>query len=111
MNDSDHIGIDSRLLESEQRYRAVIENASDMIQSVRPDGSFEFVNPAWLEKLGYAVEEVDNLVVWDIIDPETVEHCQGVFMQAFQGETVENVRATFVTKDGRKLPVEGGATS
>ena len=30
---------DQRLLESEQRYQAVIENASDMIQSVRPDGT------------------------------------------------------------------------
>src|SRR5688572_12298992 len=42
---------DPRLVESEERYRAVIENASDMIQSVRADGTFEFVNPAWLEKL------------------------------------------------------------
>lgn len=54
---------DPRLVESEERYRAVIENASDMIQSVRPDGTFEFVNPAWLEKLGYTDREVDDLVI------------------------------------------------
>ena len=33
-----------QLAESEERYRAAIDNAHDMIQSVRPDGTFEFVN-------------------------------------------------------------------
>jgi PAS domain S-box-containing protein len=104
-------GIDSRLVESEERYRAVIENASDMIQSCRPDGSFEFVNRAWVEKLGYTEEDLKDLVVWDIIDPESLGHCQELFMRAIQGETVQDVLATFITKDGRKLPVEGDATS
>ena len=54
----------------------MIENASDMIQSCRPDGSFEFVNRAWLEKLGYTAEEVEGLTVWDIIDLESLPHCQ-----------------------------------
>src|SRR6266566_862487 len=103
----DETGIDSRLIESEQRYRAVIENASDMIQSVRPDGGFEVVNRAWLEKMGYTPEEVNNLVLWDIVHPDALEHCEDLFMRAVQGETIENVRAAFKTKDGRKLPVEG----
>src|SRR5437867_10913001 len=101
--------IDSRLLESEERYRAVIENASDMIQSCRPDGSFEFVNRAWLDKLGYSEQEVHDLVLWDIIHEDEFEHCRLAFMRAIQGETIENVRTAFVTKDGRKLPVEGNA--
>lgn len=78
-------GIDSRLLESEERYRAVIGNASDMIQSVRPDGTFEFVNKAWLDKLGFTREEVTELFVWDIVYPEALEHCQIVFMKAVMG--------------------------
>src|SRR5688572_12885301 len=52
-SEADHTHLDGRLIESEARYRAVIENASDMVQSCRPDGSFEFVNPAWLQKMGY----------------------------------------------------------
>lgn len=111
MNDEAHDLLDSQLAESEARYRAVIENASDMIQSCRPDGSFEFVNKTWLEKMGYTQEEVDRLIVWDVIDPESLPHCQDLFMRAVGGETIEDVFAVFVTKDGRRLPLEGNATS
>ncbi len=110
-SEADHTHLDGRLIESEARYRAVIENASDMVQSCRPDGSFEFVNPAWLAKMGYTEEEVKDLIVWDIVDPESLPHCQDLFMRAVQGETIENVRADFITKDGRKIPLEGNATS
>jgi PAS domain S-box-containing protein len=108
---AEHDLLDSRLAESEARYRAVIENASDMIQSVRPDGTFEFVNRTWLEKLGYAEGEVAGLIIWDIIHPDSVAHCQEFFGRAIGGEAIEDLLAIFLTKDGRALPVEGNATS
>lgn len=101
---------DSRLAESEQRYRAVIENASDMIQSVRPDGTFEFVNRAWLRKLGYHQDDIPGLTVWNIIHPDSAEHCRPFFLQAVHGEAVDYVDATFLTKGGESVPVEGNVT-
>ncbi len=102
---------DPRLAESEDRYRAVIENASDMIQSVRPDGSFEFVNPAWLRAFGYTNEEVASLGIWDIVHPDSMEHCQELFAIAMRGEPIDYMEAIFKTKDGQPLPVEGTITS
>ncbi|MBA2289561.1 MAG: PAS domain S-box protein [Chloroflexia bacterium] len=102
---------DSRLLESEERYRAVIDNASDRIQSVRPDETFEFVYKAWLDKLGYTRDEVAGLIVCDIVYPDALEHCQLLFMKAVMGETIDFLETTFVTKDGKPIPVEGSATS
>jgi PAS domain S-box-containing protein len=101
---------DPRLVESEERYRAVIENASDMIQSVRADGTFEFVNPAWLEKLGYTDREVDDLLIWDVVHAESFEHCQELFMIVMQGKSVNDVRMTFKTKTGEPVPAEGSVT-
>lgn len=102
---------DPRLVESEERYRTVIENASDMIQSVLPDGTFEFVNKAWHDKLGYRPEEVNQLIIWDIIHPNEIEHCQNLFMIAMQGQSIEDVRTVFVAKDGSAVPVEGSVTT
>lgn len=82
-----------------------------MVQSVLPNGHFEFVNRAWCEKLGYAIAEVDDLIIWDIIHPDSVEHCQELFTLASQGQSIDNVDAIFITKDGRAVPVEGNATA
>src|SRR5688572_27323691 len=101
---------DPLLVESEARYRAVIENASDMIQSVRPDGTFEFVNRAWHDKLGYTEDDLPGMIIWDIIHPDSLEHCQITFGEVMQGNSLDDVQVTFLTKDGRAIPAEGSAT-
>ncbi|MBA2277687.1 MAG: PAS domain S-box protein [Chloroflexia bacterium] len=102
---------DLQLIESEQRYQAVIENASDMIQSVRPDGTFEFVNTAWRTSLGYTDADLAQMTVWDIVHPDSMQHCQREFVRAIQGEPLEFFETTFVAKDGRAVPIEGSVTS
>jgi PAS domain S-box-containing protein len=102
---------DLRLEESEQRYQAVIENASDMIQSVRPDGSFEFVNRAWRDVLGYTDDDLATMNVWELIHPEQIEHCQIAFVRAMQGEAIDDLQTVFVARDGRPVPIEGSITS
>ncbi len=101
---------DPRLVESEARYRAAIENASDMIQSVLPDGTFEFVNRAWLDRLGYTPPELPMLNIWSIIHPDSLEHCQILFGRVFNGEPLQNADAIFMTKSGDPVPVEGSVT-
>ncbi|MBA7594484.1 Adaptive-response sensory-kinase SasA [subsurface metagenome] len=99
------------LRESEERYRDLFENANDLIQSVTPDGHFLFVNKAWREMLGYSEKEVANLTLWDIIHPDFIPHCREVFQEVISGETVKNIEAVFVAKDGRLVTVEGNANS
>jgi PAS domain S-box-containing protein len=98
---------ESLLLESEQRYRDVIQNASDFIQSIRPDGTFEFVNKAWLDALGYTAQEVEGLNIWDVIYPDSVGECQVHFGAAMQGTPLNNIRVTFMDKQGNPIHAEG----
>ena len=111
MSDVGSPSVDPRLVESEERYRAVIENASDMIQSVRADGSFEFVNRAWREALGYTDEDLETMNVWELIHPDQIEHCQIAFVRAMQGEPINDLQTVFVARDGRAVPIEGSVTS
>jgi PAS domain S-box-containing protein len=111
MTEHDTSDADLKLLESEQRYRAVIDNASDMIQSVLPDGTFEFVNQAWLDKFGYTHDEVKDLIIWDIVHPDAKDHCEVLFMAALRGDSIPELQSTFMAKDGRPVPVEGSVTS
>ncbi len=97
------------LREGEERYRDLFENANDLIQSATPDGHFVYVNKAWQKTLGYSEEEIANLTLWDIIHPDSRAHCQEVFQQIMAGGSVARVEAAFVTRDGKKVVVEGSA--
>ena len=102
--------VEDELQESEERYRNLIESAYDIIQSVATDGHFIFVNRAWLKTLGYTEAELQSLNLWKIIHPESLSHCQEMFSKVMAGESVSNVQATFVAKDGRSILVEGNVT-
>src|SRR4030042_5033403 len=98
------------LRDSEERYRALIENAHDMIQSIAPDGTIAYCNRAWAETLGYSDAELPELTLFNIIHPNSQAHCQEMFVKVMSGESIHNVQATFVTKDGRSIQVEGNVT-
>jgi len=97
------------LRESEERYRDLFENASDLIQAVGPDGRIIYVNRAWQEILGYDEEDTANLSIFDIIDPNYRAHCTEIFRRLMSGEMLDKFEAEFVTKDGRNITVEGSA--
>ena len=101
--------VEQALQESEEKYRDLFENANDLIQSVRPDGSFLYVNRAWQETLGYSEEEVASLSLFDIVHPDSLAHCQEVFQQVMSQQEVSKVEALFVAKDGREIAIEGSA--
>ncbi len=101
------VRIEHALRESEERYRDLFENSNDLIQSVTPDGSFEYVNRAWLRALGYSEEEVLHLNLMDIVHTNSREHCLEIFQQLMAGKDIESAEAELVTKDGRRIAVEG----
>ncbi|MHC5938933.1 adenylate/guanylate cyclase domain-containing protein [Nostoc sp.] len=95
------------LVESEERYRDLFENANDLIQSVNASGRFLYVNRAWRETLGYSEAEIANMNVFDIIHPEFKQDCLQRFYRVLSGEKFGQVKAAFVTKDGQTIFLEG----
>jgi len=94
------------LAEKEQRYHD-LQNASDMIQSVAPDGHFLFVNKKWQDTLGYEEHELANITIFDIIHEESQEHCKQIFPRLMAGENIGIIDAIFKAKSGKKVYVEG----
>lgn len=98
------------LKESEEKYRDLFENANDLIQSVKPDGRFVYVNQAWKKALGYDDDELKKINLFDIIRPDARDDCREVFKRVIAGERADNIEAVFVTKSGGEVIVEGGAS-
>ncbi len=96
--------------DSETSLSDLIEATHDLVQSVAPDGQFVFVNRAWRETLGYTDEEVSRLKLWDIVHPDYQSHCAEIISRVIAGESIRQVQAVFVAKDGKSVAVEGDAT-
>ncbi|HEY9748778.1 MAG TPA: PAS domain S-box protein [Allocoleopsis sp.] len=61
------------LQESEQRFRLLAENSTDMISQHTPDGTFLYVSPACRSLLGYEPEELLGRSAYDFHHPEDVD--------------------------------------
>jgi PAS domain S-box-containing protein len=95
------------LQEREEQLRDFFDNATDLIQSVTPEGRFLFVNRVWKETLGYSEVDLENLSIFQIIHPEDLNHCQIAMQNLFAGEKCIGIETRFLTKDGRAILVEG----
>jgi PAS domain S-box-containing protein len=99
--------VQDALGESEAKYRDLIENSTDLIQSVNNAGRFEYVNGKWMETLGYTQEETKQLTLMDVLRKDQVPHCNELFERVRHGETLDRVETVFVSKDGREILVAG----
>jgi PAS domain S-box-containing protein len=97
------------LAEQEQRYYD-LQNASDLIMSVAPDGHFLFVNKKWLDTLGYQKDDLDNLRIFDIIHDESLERFKEYVSRALSGENAGIIDVVFRARGGSKVYAEGLAT-
>ncbi len=95
------------LQKNEELLRDFLDNANDLIQIVEPDGRFLYINHRWLEVLGYTADEAVNLSISDIIHPDSLAHFSEIFQRILAGEVFDRIEAAFVTKDGKKIYVEG----
>jgi len=100
----------TEIRESEDRYRDLFENATDLIHSVTIDGQFLYVNEAWRKTLGYSEEELLNILIWDIIPQKHMSLVKESFQKVIAGESERNLQAVFMTKGGESIIVEGNAS-
>jgi PAS domain S-box-containing protein len=102
---------ENALRESEERYRDLFENASDLIQTVAADGAFLYVNHAWRAALGYKEEDLHALKFLDLVHPEQRAQSEQWFQQALAGASLPLVESQFVAKSKKRILVEGSVNA
>jgi PAS domain S-box-containing protein len=98
---------EERLRQSEERFRAVIEQASEAIFIAGVDGAFQEVNSAACALLGYAREELIGRRIEDIIpvqDAGRVPAAHGWLAE--EPGRVQIEEWTLVRRDGRQVATE-----
>ena len=96
-----------RLQESEQRYRGLIENASDLIYTQDLKGNFTSVNEAILRTTGYSREECLRMGVADVVVPEHLATALDRTKRKLAGEELQAPYIVDIrTKDKARISVE-----
>lgn len=90
-----------KVLESEKRFRALGENAPDIIYTLDSTGAFTYINPACESLLGFTRDEIMGRFLADFLSKEDRKPLIRIFKKIRdRGETVKNVIATIIRKDG-----------
>jgi PAS domain S-box-containing protein len=93
--------------ESQERYRDLFENSSEMIATLSPAGKFLYANPAWKRCFG---KEPADLLKLQSFDELFVNSSQAdvaaLFRRALDGEPVDRAALRYHTPDGRVLELE-----
>ncbi|MBU0944779.1 MAG: PAS domain S-box protein [Proteobacteria bacterium] len=97
------------LIESEERYRDLFENTTDLIQILDPNGYILYVNKAWRETFSYSDEEIAELSIFELISPDCQNQCEQVFQEIITIPKINYINTVFTAKDGRKISIEGNA--
>ncbi len=75
-----------KLKESEQKYRLVVENSSDMINIIDSDGTILYSSPTGEDLTGYTRDQVLQKSIFDFIHPEDRKKVKNALNAALQGK-------------------------
>lgn len=99
---------EAALRESEQRYRLVVDNATDLIALIDPDGTIAYASPSHEPVLGYRPEEMVGSSAFAFNAPDDDRTYRESFTHRSSGAQVPPPeRFRLVHKDGHLVDLEG----
>ncbi len=96
---------ENALVQSEKKYRSIIDNALNGIYQTTINGKFIMANPAFVNMLGYSSFDELTTLVTDIthqlyVDPESREHIMRILEKE---QIIKKFETQFYKKDGSKI--------
>jgi PAS domain S-box-containing protein len=94
------------LRESEERFRELFENASDILYTHDLAGNITSINKAAEQVTGYSRAEVLKLNISQIVVPEHLERARQMIQKKLEGKNAPLYELTILTKDGNRAEIE-----
>lgn len=90
----------SNLLESEARYRLIIEHQTDLVIKVNPEGKFLFVSPSYCRLFGKTEKELIGRQFADLIHKDDIQNTLIEWQKVFHSPYTCHVRQRAETSEG-----------
>ena len=94
---------------SEQHYRRVIEDATDIISILDGNGSVRFISPSVTRLLGHETEDLIGRPGFSMIHPDDVGRAQADFAQVWAGAERDAMEIRLRHKEGHYIYFEAAA--
>ncbi len=94
----------------EERYRDLIENSPEMIHQIDKTGRFMHVNKTELEKLGFTLQEMLSMHVWDVLPADRKAEALE-YVKRLPREPRSTIETVFLTRQGTPIDVEIHSTA
>ncbi len=104
-------GVRKQLVEREEIFRLITENAADMIAVVDTNGKRFYNSPSYYNILGYRPEELGASHAFDQIHPEDLEKVRKAALEAQQTGIGRSVEYRMRHKDGSWRTLESQAST
>lgn len=99
---SDKVKAEKTIKESEEKFRSLVEQASDGVAILSPAGNVLYHSPAVSRIIGYSEEEILSLNLFNITDPADLQPMKALFEKAINNPGIPLKGATYrlLHKDG-----------
>jgi PAS domain S-box-containing protein len=94
------------LLENEQRYRELFENANDIIYTHTLEGTFTSLNRSGEQATGYSREEAFQMNIVDVLAPEYVNIARQMIAQKTDDRIPTVYQLEIIAKNGSRVRLE-----
>lgn len=101
-----HKNVEEDLRASEERYKTIIENVSDVIFQLSPTGVIQYVNPKVVELYGYKPEGLIGKHLSKTTPLSEIPRVLPALKRALSGEAVKNFMVTQLDSKGRLIRME-----
>lgn len=102
---------EQKFIESEERYRDLFDNASDLIHIVTPEGKILYVNKAWKQTLGYTEEELEGESIYFFVCSKDRERFRQYRNRVIEGAAdADIISISLMAKHNKEIVAEGTVT-
>ena len=91
--------VEEKLMESEFKYRSLIEHSSDVVFCVDRNGEYKFVNQVFASTFGKPTDYFLGKTFWDIYPKEHADHRQAASTRVFETGESQSVEVTVPLPD------------
>lgn len=107
----DALDVNAALRETNNLLQEIFDTTKDLILLFQEDGTLFYLNNACLKALGFGINDLQDITLFDFISPLSLKETQAKIQKAIRVGEFKEFDTILVSKSGERIHVKGHVTS